>query len=105
MKSPLGSIMKQAQAVQENLKKEEEDLSRMEVIGSYVGGLVEVTMTCRHDIRKVSIDESLMGDDREVLEDLVAAAVNDAVRRVEKVSQEKMGSLTSGLNIPDLNLS
>ena len=100
MKSPLGSIMKQAQAVQENLKKAQEELARMEVIGSSGGGLVEVTMTCRHDIRKVSIDESLMGDDREVLEDLVAAAVNDAVRRVEKVSQEKMGSLTSGLNIP-----
>ena len=97
--------MKQAQAVQENLKKAQEELARMEVIGSSGGGLVEVTMTCRHDIRKVSIDESLMRDDREVLEDLVAAAVNDAVRRVEKVSQEKMGSLTSGLNIPDLNLS
>tara|TARA_Y100001934_G_C12296709_1_gene747781 strand:+ start:616 stop:933 length:318 start_codon:yes stop_codon:yes gene_type:complete len=105
MKSPLGSIMKQAQAVQENLKKAQEELAMIEVVGSSGGGLVEVKMTCRHDIRKVSIDESLMGDDREVLEDLVAAAVNDAVRRVEKVSQEKMGSLTSGLNIPDLNLS
>ena len=105
MKSPLGNIMKQAQAVQENLKKAQEELAMIEVTGSSGGGLVEVKMTCRHDIRKVSIDESLMGDDREVLEDLVAAAVNDAVRRVEKVSQEKMGSLTSGLNIPDLNLS
>ena len=105
MKSPLGNIMKQAQAVQENLKKAQEELAMIEVAGSSGGGLVEVKMTCRHDIRKVSIDESLMGDDREVLEDLVAAAVNDAVRRVEKVSQEKMGSLTSGLNIPDLNLS
>ena len=105
MKSPLGSIMKQAQAVQENLKKAQEELAMIEVVGSSGGGLVEVKMTCRHDIRKVSIDESLMRDDREVLEDLVAAAVNDAVRRVEKVSQEKMGSLTSGLNIPDLNLS
>ena len=105
MKGPLGNIMKQAQAMQENFKKAQEELARMEVIGSSGGGLVEVTMTCRHDIRKVSIDESLMGDDREVLEDLVAAAVNDAVRRVEKVSQEKKGSLTSGLNIPDLNLS
>ena len=105
MKSPLGNIMKQAQAVQENLKKAQEELAMIEVTGSSGGGLVEVKMTCRHDIRKVSIDESLMRDDREVLEDLVAAAVNDAVRRVEKVSQEKMGSLTSGLNIPDLNLS
>ena len=105
MKSPLGSIMKQAQAVQENLKKAQEELAMIEVVRSSGGGLVEVKMTCRHDIRKVSIDESLMRDDSEVLEDLVAAAVNDAVRRVEKVSQEKMGSLTSGLNIPDLNLS
>ena len=72
--------------------------------GGAGGGLVEVTMTCRHDIRRVSIDDSLIGDEKEVLEDLVAAAVNDAVRRVEKVSQEKMGSLTAGLTIPGLNL-
>ena len=72
--------------------------------GGAGGGLVEVTMTCRHDIRRVSIDDVLIGDEKEVLEDLVAAAVNDAVRRVEKVSQEKMGSLTAGLAIPDLNL-
>ena len=96
--------MKQAQAMQENLKKAQEELSQIEVSGNAGGGLVKVTMTCRHDIRRVSIDESLMGDDREVLEDLVAAAVNDAVRRVEKVSQEKMGSLSAGLNIPGLNL-
>ena len=89
MKSPLGNIMKQAQAMQENLKKAQEELSQIEVSGNAGGGLVKVTMTCRHDIRRVSIDESLMGDDREVLEDLVAAAVNDAVRRVEKISQEK----------------
>ena len=96
--------MKQAQAMQENIKKAQEELSQIEVSGSAGGGLVEVTMTCRHDIRRVSIDDSLMGDDREILEDLVAAAVNDAVRRVEKVSHEKMGALSAGLNIPGLNL-
>ena len=104
MKSPLGNIMKQAQAMQENLKKAHEELAQIEVTGGAGGGLVEVTMTCRHDIRRVSIDDTLIGDDKEVLEDLVAAAVNDAVRRVEKVSQEKMGSLTAGLTIPGLNL-
>ena len=104
MKSPLGNIMKQAQAMQENMKKAQEELAQIEVTGGAGGGLVEVTMTCRHDIRRVSIDDSLIGDEKEVLEDLIAAAVNDAVRRVEKVSQEKMGSLTAGLNIPGLNL-
>ena len=104
MKSPLGNIMKQAQAMQENLKRAQEELAQIEVIGSAGGGLVEITMTCRHDIRRVAIDDSLMADDKEVLEDLVAAAINDAVRRVENTSQEKMGSLTSGLNIPGLNL-
>ena len=104
MKSPLGNIMKQAQAMQENLKKAQDELAQIEVTGGAGGGLVEVTMTCRHDIRRVSIDDTLIGDEKEVLEDLIAAAVNDAVRRVEKVSQEKMGSLTAGLNIPGLNL-
>ena len=104
MKSPLGNIMKQAQAMQENLKKAQEELAQIEVTGGAGGGLVEVTMTCRHDIRRVSIDDTLIGDEKEVLEDLLAAAVNDAVRRVEKVSQEKMGSLTAGLTIPGLNL-
>ena len=104
MKSPLGNMMKQARAMQENLKRAQEELAQIEVIGSAGGGLVEITMTCRHDIRRVAIDDSLMADDKEVLEDLVAAAINDAVRRVENASQEKMGSLTSGLNIPGLNL-
>ena len=104
MKSPLGNIMKQAQAMQENLKKAQEELAQIEVTGGAGGGLVEVTMTFRHDIRRVSIDDALIGDEKEMLEDLVAAAVNDAVRRVEKVSQEKMGSLTAGLTIPGLNL-
>ncbi|MEE2803064.1 MAG: YbaB/EbfC family nucleoid-associated protein [Pseudomonadota bacterium] len=104
MKGQLGNFMKQAQAMQDNLKKAQEELAAIEVTGSAGGGLVEVVMTCRHDIRRVSIDDSLIGDDKEVLEDLVAAAVNDAVLRVEKTSQEKMSGLTAGFNLPGLNL-
>jgi len=106
MKSGLGNLMKQAQAMQENLRKAQEELADVEVDGSSGGGMVKVKMTCRHDIRKVEIDSSLMQeDDKEVLEDLVAAAVNDAVRKVEQATQEKMAGLTGGLNIPGLNLS
>ena len=104
MKGQLGNFMKQAQAMQDNLKKAQEELAAIEVTGSAGGGLVEVVMTCRHDIRRVSIDDSLIGDDKEVLEDLVAAAVNDAVLTVEKTSQEKMSGLTAGFNLPGLNL-
>ena len=104
MKGPLENIMKQAQAMQENFKKAQEELAQIEVTGPSGGGLVEVVMTCRHDVRRIKIDDSLISDDKEVLEDLVAAAVNDAVRRVEQASQEKMSGLTSGLNIPGLNI-
>ena len=104
MKGPLGNIMQQAQAMQENFKKAQEELAQIEVTGAAGGGLVEVVMTCRHDVRRIKIDDSLVSDDKEVLEDLIAAAVNDAVRRVEQASQEKMSGLTSGLNIPGLNL-
>ncbi len=104
MKGPLGNIMKQAQAMQENFKQAQEELAQIEVTGTAGGGLVEVIMTCRHDVRRIKIDDSLVSDDKEVLEDLIAAAVNDAVRRVEQASQEKMSGLTSGLNIPGLNI-
>ena len=104
MKGPLGNIMKQAQAMQENFKKAQEELAQIEVTGTSGGGLGEVGMTCRHDVRRIKIDDSLVSDDKEVLEDLIAAAVNDAVRRVEQASQEKMSGLTSGLNIPGLNI-
>ncbi|MDJ0956044.1 MAG: YbaB/EbfC family nucleoid-associated protein [Arenicellales bacterium] len=105
MKGGLGNLMKQAQAMQENLKKAQEELASIEVTGNSGGGMVTVTMTCRHDVKKVGIDETLMSeDDKEVLEDLVAAAINDAVRKVEKATQEKMAGLTGGLNIPGLNL-
>lgn len=104
MKSGLGNLMKQAQEIQENLRKAQEELASVEINGQSGGGLVNVVMTCRHDLKRVEIDDSLMQDDKEVLEDLVAAAVNDAVRKVEKATKEKMSGLTSGLNIPGLNL-
>jgi DNA-binding YbaB/EbfC family protein len=104
MKGQLGNIMKQAQAMQENLRKAQEQLADIEVRGESGGGLVAVVMTCRHDVRRVHIDPSLIGDDPEILEDLVAAAVNDAVRKVEKTTEEKLSGLTAGLGIPGLNL-
>lgn len=104
MKGGLGNIMKQAQMVQENLRKAQEELAKVEVTGASGGGLVSVTMTCRHDVRRVSVDPSLLADDKEVLEDLIAAAFNDAVRKVEQTTQQRLGSLTAGLNIPGLNL-
>jgi DNA-binding YbaB/EbfC family protein len=104
MKGGLGNLMKQAQAVQENLRKAQEELAHIEVEGASGGGMVKVTMTCRHDVRRVEIDKDLLGDDKEVLEDLIAAAVNDAVRKAEKATQEKMAGFTSGFNIPGLDL-
>jgi DNA-binding YbaB/EbfC family protein len=99
MKGGLGNLMKQAQAMQENMQKMQEEVAKMEVEGQAGGGMVKVVMTGRHDVKRVSIDDSVM-DDKEMLEDLVAAAVNDAVRQVEKTSQEKMSGLTAGLNLP-----
>ncbi len=104
MKGGLGNLMKQAQAMQENLRRAQEELAKIEVTGTAGGGMVSVTMTCRHDVKRVQIDATLLQDDKEVLEDLVAAAVNDAVRKAEKASQEKLSGLASGLNIPGLNL-
>ena len=104
MKGGLGNIMKQAQAMQENMQKAQEELANIEVTGQSGAGLVEVTMSCRHDVKKISIDPELMNDDKEVLEDLIAAAVNDAVRKVEQTTQDKMGGLTAGMNIPGLKL-
>jgi DNA-binding YbaB/EbfC family protein len=104
MKGGLGNIMKQAQAMQENLRKAQEELARIEVNGGAGGGLVTVVMTCRHDVKRVQIDPALLKDDKEVLEDLVAAAMNDAVRKAEEMTQQKMAGLTSGLGIPGLNL-
>lgn len=96
----LGNLMKQAQAMQENLRKAQEQLASLEVTGSAGGGMVSVIMTCRYDVRRVTIDPSLLQDDKEVLEDLVAAAMNDATRKVEKTTQEKMSGLTAGFDLP-----
>ncbi len=104
MKGGLGNIMKQAQAMQENMQKAQQELANVEVSGQSGAGLVKVTMTCRYDVKKINIDQELMSDDKEVLEDLIAAAFNDAVRKVESTTQDKMGGLTSGLNIPGLKL-
>ncbi|WP_293008007.1 YbaB/EbfC family nucleoid-associated protein [Nitrosomonas sp.] len=100
MKGNLGNMMKQAQMVQENMKKMQDKLATIEVEGQSGAGMVKVIMTCRHDVKRVSIDDSLVGDDKEMLEDLVAAAFNDAVRRVEATTQEKMAELSSGLGLP-----
>lgn len=100
MRGNLGNMMKQAQMVQENMRQMQEKLATIEVEGQSGAGMVKVIMTCRHDVKRVSIDDSLIGDDKEMLEDLVAAAFNDAVRRVESTTQEKMAELTSGLGLP-----
>ena len=99
MKGGIAGLMKQAQQMQENMKKAQEQLAQVEVEGQSGAGMVKVVMTCAHDVRRVSIDASVM-DDKEMLEDLVAAAVNDAVRRAEQVSQERMSGFTAGLNLP-----
>ena len=106
MKGGLGNIMKQAQAMQENMQKAQEELASLEVTGESGGGMVKLIMTCRHDVKSVLIDPELMGDveDKEILEDLIAAAMNDAVRKVEKTSQEKMAGLTGGLDIPGMKM-
>jgi nucleoid-associated protein EbfC len=100
MKGGLGNLLKQAQQMQENMKKVQEQLATMEVEGQSGAGMVKVTMTCRYDVKRINIDPSLLADDKEMLEDLVAAAVNDAVRRVEATAQEKMGGFTAGLGLP-----
>lgn len=100
MKGGLGNLMKQAQQMQENMKNMQEQLAKVEIEGQSGAGLVKVVMTCRYDVKRVSIDDSLIGDDKDMLEDLLAAAVNDAVRRVESISQEKMAGFTSGMGLP-----
>ena len=99
MKGGLAGLMKQAQAIQDNMKKAQEQLALTEVEGQSGAGMVKVVMTCSHDVRRVSIDPSVL-DDREMLEDLVAAAINDAVRRGEELSKEKMAGFAAGLNLP-----
>ena len=100
MKNQLAGLMKQAQAMQDNLRKAQDELALVEVEGQSGAGLVKVLMTCKHDVRRVTIDPSLLGEDKDMLEDLVAAAFNDAVRRAESTSQEKMSKLTAGMPLP-----
>nr|WP_295076043.1 YbaB/EbfC family nucleoid-associated protein [uncultured Roseateles sp.] len=100
MKGQLAGLMKQAQAMQDNLKKAQEELAFVEVEGQSGAGLVKVLMTCKNDVKRVTIDPSLLADDKDMLEDLVAAAFNDAVRRAEEISAQKMGKLTAGMPMP-----
>ncbi|SFU31367.1 hypothetical protein SAMN05216350_101264 [Polaromonas sp. YR568] len=96
-KGQLAGLMKQAQAMQDNIKKAQDELAFVEVTAEAGSGLVKVTMTCKHDVKRIEIDPSLLADDKDMLEDLVAAAFNAAVRKAEEVSAEKMGKLTAGL--------
>lgn len=100
MKSGLGNLMKQAQQMQETLQKAQEELATMEVTGESGGGLVAVVMTGRHEVRRVKVDDSLLGDDKDMLEDLIAAAINDAVRKVEQTTQDKFAGLAGGMGLP-----
>ncbi len=100
MKNPLGAMMQQAQKMQEDFQKAQQELAAMEVHGESGGGLVKVVMTGKREVRKIAIDDSLVKEDRDMLEDLVAAAINDGVRRVDKMKQEKMAGLTAGLQLP-----
>jgi len=100
MKNQLAGLMKQAQAVQENMKKAQDAIAAMEIEGQSGAGLVKVLMTGRHDAKRVTIDPSLLGEDKDMLEDMVAAAINDAVRKIEAASQEKMAGLSAGLGLP-----
>jgi nucleoid-associated protein EbfC len=99
-KGQLAGLMKQAQAMQDNMKKAQDELGLVEVTGESGAGLVKITMTCKHDVKRVEIDPSLLADDKDMLEDLVAAAFNAAVRKAEETSQEKMGKLTAGMPLP-----
>jgi DNA-binding YbaB/EbfC family protein len=100
MKGQLAGLMKQAQAMQDNLKKAQEELATIEVEGQSGAGLVKVTMTCKHDVKRVSIDPSLLGEDKDMLEDLVMAAMNDAVAKAQAATQAKMSGFTAGLGLP-----
>jgi hypothetical protein len=100
MKNQLAGLMQQAQKMQENMKRMQDELAQLEVEGQAGAGMVKVVMTCKNQVRRVSIDPSLVGDDRDMLEDLVAAAFNDAVRRAEELTQQKMSAVTAGMPLP-----
>ncbi len=100
MKGGIGQLMKQAQQMQANLKKAQEEMASLTVTGESGAGMVRITMTCQHQVQSVEIDDTLLGDDKEMLEDLVTAAFNDAIRKVEQTVQEKFSGMTSGLGLP-----
>ncbi len=100
MKNQLAGLMKQAQQMQENMKKAQDSLADIIVDGESGGGMVKISMSCRHDVKRVTIDPSLLGEDKDMLEDLVAAAFNDALRKAEATTQEKMSSVTAGMPMP-----
>ena len=100
MKNQLAGLMKQAQTMQDNMKKMQDQLATIEVEGQSGAGLVKVIMSCKHDVKRITIDQSLLADDRDMLEDLVAAAFNDAVRKAEETSAEKMAGVTAGMPMP-----
>jgi hypothetical protein len=100
MKADLGQLMKQAQKMQEQVQKAQEELTGLEIQGEAGGGLVKLTMTGRHEVRKIQIDDVLLSEDREMLEDVLAAAFNDALRKVDKTVEEKYAGMTSGLGLP-----
>ncbi len=99
-KGGMGNMMKQAQQMQAKMQKAQEDLASIEVVGESGAGMVKITMTCNHNVRRVEVDDSLVGDDKDMLEDLVAAAMNDAVRRVQETTKDKMGDVTGGMGLP-----
>ena len=100
MKGGLGGLMKQAQQMQANMKKAQDELANVEVEGQAGSGMVKVTMTCAHEVRRVKLDDSLLGDDKEMLEDLIVAALNDAVKQVAETSKARMSGFGAGLNLP-----
>ncbi|MGH8171654.1 MAG: YbaB/EbfC family nucleoid-associated protein [Rhodanobacteraceae bacterium] len=100
MKGPIAGLMQQAQRMQEEMKRAQDEIANLEVTGQSGGGLVSVVMSGRHEVRRVNIDRKLFADDAEMAEDLVAAAFNDAVNKIADVSKEKLGGVTAGMNLP-----
>ncbi|MBT8080101.1 MAG: YbaB/EbfC family nucleoid-associated protein [Gammaproteobacteria bacterium] len=100
MKGGIGQLMKQAQKMQADMQKAQEEMAQLTVVGESGAGMVKITMTCKHEVRSLEIDDSLVGDDKEMLEDLIVAAFNDAIRRVEETVQEKFSGMTAGLSLP-----
>ena len=100
MKGGLGGLMKQAQQMQQNMQKAQAELAGVEVEGQAGSGMVKVTMTCAHEVRRVSLDDSLLSDDKEMLEDLIVLALNDAMKKAEAVSEQRMSGFTAGMGLP-----